>query len=295
MTEHCASPGSKLRQLMAETPIVPMPGLHDCLMAMLVERVGFRAAFVGDGAVSVSRLGKPDFGYVDRGDVVDRAREICRCTSMPMVIDIGTGYGNALNLQRTVSEIELAGAAGVFFEDQLSPKKCGHIRGRTLITREEMIGKIQAAADCRRDSDFVLIARTDALATEGFEAAVERCGAYAQAGADVVFIDALDTVEQLRAAPERIGHPMMVNMLEGGRTPYLSANMLAEMGYQMVIWPESLMYAGFSAMQHAAEELFQTGTLSDQRRAGMTDFTSMSEFLGLESLYELEQKYTGRA
>jgi len=280
-----------LRQLIEKPEIILMPGLHDCLMAKLVESIGFSAAFIGDGAVSVSRLGQPDFGYVDRGEVVDRAREVCRCFSLPVVVDIGTGYGNALSLQRTVVEIEAAGASGVFFEDQTSPKKCGHIRGRSLIPAQEMCMKIQAAVDVRDNEDFVLVARTDALAVEGFDAAIARIKAYGNAGADVVFIDALETMEHMERAPREAGYPMMVNILEGGKTPYLSAGELQQLGYKIVIWPESLMYAGFSAMQRVALELKNNGIVSAEMRAGMTDFTEMSNFLGLEQLYEREQRY----
>ena len=289
MTEK--NPPKLLRRLLEGPGIVQMPGLHDCLMAKLVESVGFSAAFMGDGAVSVSRLGLPDFGYVDRGEVVDRTREVCKSLSLPLIVDIGTGYGNALNLQRTIAEIEAAGASGAFFEDQTSPKKCGHIRGRSLVSTEEMCMKVRAAVDIRKDDDFVLVARTDALAVEGFDSAIKRINAYAEAGADVVFIDALETVEQIQRAPREASKPMMVNILEGGKTPYLSAAELEQLGYKMVIWPETLMYAGFSAMQRVATELKQNGVVSGKTREHMTDFTTMSNFLGLEQLYEREKRY----
>ena len=284
-------PPGVLRRLLEGEGIVQMPGLHDCLMAKLLESVGFHAGFIGDGAVSVSRLGQPDFGYVDRGEVVQRAREVCNSFSLPVIVDVGTGYGNALNLQRTISEIEAAGASGAFFEDQTSPKKCGHIRGRSLISTEEMCMKVRAAVDIRKDEDFVLVARTDALAVEGFDAAIERINAYGDAGADVVFIDALETMEQMERAPREATKPMMVNILEGGKTPYLSTDELESLGYKMVIWPETLMYAGFSAMQRVAMELKNNGVVSEQTRAHMTDFTTLSNFLGLEQLYERERRY----
>ena len=260
-------------------------------MAKLTQAAGFKAAFMGDGAVSVSRLGYPDFGFVDRADVIDRAREVCSSTPMPIVVDVGTGYGNALTMQRTVKELETAGVAGAFFEDQVAPKKCGHIRGRSLISVGEMVGKIQAACDARQDDDFVLIARTDALAISGLNAAIDRINTFGEAGADIVFIDALESMEELTVAPQLSNYPMMVNMLEGGKTPYLPASELAKLGYKMVIWPETLMYAGFSAMQTVATELQQKGTISEQTRNNMTNFQEMCHFLQLDELYALEEKY----
>ena len=282
---------TQLRKLLQEPGLIVLPGAHDCLMAKLVEATGFPGAFIGDGAVSVTRLGRPDFGFVDLGEVVNRAREVCRSVSLPVVIDIGTGYGNPLNVQRTVSEIEATGAAGVFFEDQTWPKKCGHMTGRSLISQEEMAMKVRAAVDVRENDDFVVIARTDALATEGFEAAIGRLNAYGDAGADVGLIDALQSMEQLERAPRDCAYPMMANMVENGKTPYLSVSEVEQLGYKISIWPETLMYAGFGAMQRAAAELRNDGMVSQNTRDGMSDLMTLSNFLGLEEFYQLEKKY----
>lgn len=283
---------TEFRRLLDKPGILLLPGMHDCLMAKIVEAAGFSAACMGDGAVSVSVLGQPDFGLYTMTEVVNRAREVCSAVSIPVMIDVGTGYGNALNVLRTVREIEAAGAGGVFFEDQTWPKKCGHLAGRTLISLAEMTAKIRAAVDARQNPDLVIAARTDARAVEGMPAAIERLCAYGEAGADVVFIDALESMDDLRLAPQEIPYPLMANMLEGGKTPYLSASELEELGYKIVVWPETLMYAGFRAMLDVARELKATGTVSEETRDNMTDFLTLNnEFLGLPELYALEQKY----
>jgi len=282
---------TQLRRLIEQTGPLLLPGVYDCLTAKIVQAAGFSAAFLGDGAVSVSRLGLPDFGLVSLMEVIDRAREICSSVSIPLLVDVGTGYGNALNVRRTVRQVEDAGAGGVFFEDQTWPKKCGHIPGRSLIPQAEMVNKVRAAADARSTPDFVIVARTDARAIEGLDAAIQRLRAYGEAGADVVFIDALESLNDLQRTAREVPYPLMANMLEGGRTPYLSAGELGAMGYKVVIWPETLMYAGFAAMMEVAKELKASGTTSQSSREKMTDFGRLSEFLGLQDLYSLERRY----
>ena len=283
---------TEFRKLISKPGIVSMPGVYDCLTVKIVEATGFPAAFIGDGAVSVSRLGLTDFGFVAMGEIVDRAREVCNCTAIAVIVDIGTGYGNALNIQRTVSEIESTGACGVFFEDQTWPKKCGHLEGRSLISKAEMSSKIRAAADARDNQDFMIVTRTDALAIEGWDETIMRANTYGEAGADMVFIDALESLDDLKRAPQEISYPMMVNMLEGGKTPLVSASDLEQMGYKIVIWPETLMYAGFPAMMKVATELEQYGELSSATLSNMSNFREVSNFLGLKDLYELEAKYS---
>jgi len=283
---------TEFRKLIEKPGIVSMPGVYDCLTVKIVEATGFPAAFIGDGAVSVSRLGLTDFGFVAMGEIVDRAREVCNCTAIAVIVDIGTGYGNALNIQRTLSEIESTGACGVFFEDQTWPKKCGHLEGRSLISEAEMSSKIRAAADARDNHDFMIVTRTDALAIEGWDETIRRANAYGEAGADMVFIDALESLDDLKRAPQEISYPMMVNMLEGGKTPLVSTSDLEQMGYKIVIWPETLMYAGFHAMMNVATELEQDGELSSTTLSNMSNFYEVSNFLGLQDLYELEAKYS---
>ena len=282
---------TQLRRLIEQTGPLLLPGVYDCLTAKIVQAAGFSAAFLGDGAVSVSRLGLPDFGLVSLMEVIDRAREICSSVSIPLLVDVGTGYGNALNVRRTVRQVEDAGAGGVFFEDQTWPKKCGHIPGRSLIPQAEMVNKVRAAADARSTPDFVIVARTDARAIEGLDAAIQRLRAYGEAGADVVFIDALESLNDLQRTAREVPYPLMANMLEGGRTPYLSAVELGAIGYKVVIWPETLMYAAFAAMMEVAKELKANGTTSQSSREKMTDFGRLSEFLGLQDLYSLERRY----
>ena len=282
---------TQLRRLIEQTGPLLLPGVYDCLTAKIVQAAGFSAAFLGDGAVSVSRLGLPDFGLVSLMEVIDRAREICSSVSIPLLVDVGTGYGNALNVRRTVRQVEDAGAGGVFFEDQTWPKKCGHIPGRSLIPQAEMVNKVRAAADARSTPNFVIVARTDARAIEGLDAAIQRLRAYGEAGADVVFIDALESLNDLQRTAREVPYPLMANMLEGGRTPYLSAVELGAIGYKVVIWPETLMYAAFAAMMEVAKELKANGTTSQSSREKMTDFGRLSEFLGLQDLYSLERRY----
>jgi len=282
---------TQLRRLIEQTGPLLLPGVYDCLTAKIVQAAGFSAAFLGDGAVSVSRLGLPDFGLVSLTEVIERAREICSSVSIPLLVDVGTGYGNALNVRRTVRQVEDAGAGGVFFEDQTWPKKCGHIPGRSLIPQAEMVNKVRAAADARSTPDFVIVARTDARAIEGLDAAIQRLRAYGEAGADVVFIDALESLNDLQRTAREVPYPLMANMLEGGRTPYLSAVELGAIGYKVVIWPETLMYAAFAAMMEVAKELKANGTTSQSSREKMTDFGRLSEFLGLQDLYSLERRY----
>jgi len=285
------SKAAQFRKLIKEVPFLIMPGVYDCLTAKIVENNGFPAIWLGDGTISVSVLGQPDFGILSVPEIIGRARDICNAVKIPAIVDIATGGGGPINVQGAVRAVEALDAAGVFFEDQQWPKKCGHIEGRKLIPLEEMVSKVRAAVDVRNDPDFLIVARTDARRSEGLDGALERLHAYHNAGADIGFIDALESMEDLEQAANKLQFPLMVNMLEGGKTPYLSAHELEKLGYKIGLWPETLLYAGFRAMMNVARELKETGTVSAESRISMADFVELSEFLGLRQLYALEKRY----
>ena len=281
----------EFRKLLNAPGVIMAAGVYECLTAKVVEKAGFSAAHLTGHGLSVSVLGLTDFGFTTMAEVVSRARDICNAISIPVIVDIDTGYGNALNVQRTIRECEAAGAAAVHIEDQTWPKKCGHMEGKKLISQAEMVSKIRAAVDARQNADFTIIARTDARAVEGMDAAIERSKAYAEAGADGILIDGLESMDDLRRAGKEVSVPLMANMTEGGKTPYLSAGELEDMGYKIVIYPLALMWAALKVMRDVASEIKATGTLSQGTRQSMVTFMEFNDFMGVPELFELERKY----
>ena len=229
-----------LRQRMATPGLVTAPGCYDCITARLVEVAGFDAAYVTGSGVSMSALGAPDMGALSFGEILDRVRRICDAVAIPIIADADTGYGGPLNVIRTMREFERAGVSAIQLEDQEWPKKCGHEPGRKVASANEMVQRIKAAADARVDADIMIVARTDAIALEGYEAAIDRAERYREAGADILFVEAPQSEAQLGEVPKRLKAPCLANMVEGGKTPILPGARLQELGFKVAIYPNSL-------------------------------------------------------
>ena len=282
---------TRFRELIDRPEILPAMGGYDALSARLIEQAGGEVVYMSGSSVSTSVHGYPDVGLTTMTEMVDRARGMVGAVDVPVFCDADTGYGNPVNVGRTVEEYERAGVAGIHIEDQTFPKKCGHFDDKAVVPSEEMVGKLRAATDAREDDDFVLIARTDAIAVEGFERAIDRAEAYVDAGADVLFVEAPTTREEL----ERVGDafpeiPLVANMTEGGETPLFTASEFEAMGYDVVLYPATGFKAAAKAMQELFEEIAETGT-----QKGMMDrlvtWQGRNDITGLDEVVELERRY----
>lgn len=275
--------GAQLAQKWADKQFVAIAGAYDPIGALLARQAGFEALYLSGGALTAS-LGLPDLGLLTMEELVDRARSIVRATRVPLVVDGDTGFGEALNVMRLVRELEDVGVAAVQLEDQVLPKKCGHLNGKQLASGQDMALKIAAASKARRD--LRIIARTDAVATEGLEAAINRARLYVEAGADAIFPEALTDATQFQAFAQAIDVPLLANMTEFGRTPQTSAQQFEQMGYAMAIWPVSSLRIAAKAMQHFYEELKQTGSAAGQVQNMQTraDLYELINYFGYESL-----------
>lgn len=285
-----------LRAALAGPEPVLAPGVYDALSATLVEQAGFPCAYLSGASIAYSRLGRPDIGLVSAAEVADTVALIRERVSLPLVVDGDTGFGNALNVQRTVATFERAGASAIQLEDQQLPKRCGHMSGKSLVTRAEMVGKIKAATDTRRDADFIILARTDAIAVEGFEAALDRAEAYLSAGADMLFIEAPQDLDQMRAIGQRFAGrvPLLANMVEGGRTPLSAASDLAEMGFKLVIFPGALVRLITFQTQAFLADLKQHGATAPWQDR-MHDFGGLQQVLGTDELLAAGKRYDADA
>jgi 2-methylisocitrate lyase-like PEP mutase family enzyme len=272
----------RLRELLAGPELVVAPGAFDCITARLVEAEGFPAVYVTGSGVSMSALGAPDVGLMSFAEVLDRVKRICDVVSIPVIADADTGYGGPLNVVRTVREFERAGVSAIQIEDQAWPKKCGHELGRKLIRPEEMAARLRAALDARLDDDLVIIARTDARTTEGIKEALARAFMYQEAGADVIFVESPESEEEMRRITRRMRAPTLVNMVEGGRTPILPVATLQEIGYRIVIYPNSLTRVLGRAGQQVLRHLKADGSTE-----GLED--SMMDHRELWALFEYEK------
>jgi 2-methylisocitrate lyase-like PEP mutase family enzyme len=287
MTSH-----TPLKEQLAGADIVVAPGIYDALGAALAERAGFTAAYLSGASIAYTRFGRPDIGLVGMSEVAGTLSAIKERVDVPVIVDADTGFGNALNVMRTVRLLEREGAAAIQIEDQTLPKRCGHLQGKTLVLAAEMVGKVKAAVDARLDASTLIIARTDATAVEGLEAALERGERYAEAGADVLFVEAPESTDDLRAVADRFRGrvPVMANMVEGGRTPLSEAPALGEMGFSLVIFPGGLVRA-FAVM---ATEYFATlkqhGT-TESFRNRMLDFDGLNALVGTKELLECGNRY----
>ena len=283
------SKGSVLRKMVSEGQILVAPGAHDALTARVIEKTGFNAVYMTGYGQAASHLGCADVGLLSLTEMVDRARNIADCVDIPVIADADTGFGNAINVMRTVRMYEAAGVAAIQLEDQVAPKRCGHMLGREVITKDEMVGKIKAAVDAR-SGDMMIIARTDARTVYGIDEALERGKAYEEAGADIVFIESPENVEEMKLINETISIPTLANMVEGGRTPLLDNSELEKLGFNLVIYPTASTYVTSKAMMDLMENLKSAGTtagIMDQ----MVTFSQFNELIGLSTVNDLGEKY----
>lgn len=246
-----------IKQLI-EKELITAPGVFDGMSAKLAVQAGFQAVYASGGAIARS-TGRPDIGLLSLTEVVARMAEICEAANVPVVADADTGFGNEINTRRTIREFERAGVSAIHMEDQTFPKRCGHLKGKTLIPTDEMVIKIKAAIDARSSDDFCIIARTDAIAVEGFDKAIERARKYLDAGADMIFVEAPETVEQIEEIAKQIPQPKLINMFYGGKTPLVETRNLEAMGYKLVIIPSDLQRAAIRGMQTALTAIKQDG------------------------------------
>ena len=284
-----------LRARLARKPILIAPGVHNALSALVAEKAGFAALYVSGAAIAYTRLGRPDIGLLSLTEVTDTVSLIRDRVEAHLIVDADTGYGNALNVRRTIRLLERAGANAIQLEDQDFPKRCGHLEGKTLISADEMTGKIRAALDARRLQETLIIARTDAIAVEGFERAIERAVRYRESGADVLFVEAPRTHAELSRVVATLGSrvPLMANMVEGGKTPLLAAAELEAIGFSLVIFPAGIVRALASTAMEYYASLASHGTTAPFR-ARMLDFEGLNDLIGTPEMIALGRKYEAR-
>ena len=272
------------KQLAAST-ITVAPGVYDALGAVLVQQAGFHVAYLSGASIAYTRFGRPDIGLVGMSEVAETLSAITERSGLPVIVDADTGFGNALNVMRTVRLFESSGATAIQLEDQTLPKRCGHLAGKTLVSQGEMVGKIKAALDARRQAETLIIARTDGIAVEGFDAALERAEHYVEAGADVLFVEAPQSLSQMQAIVARFGGrvPLIANMVEGGKTPQENAEVLQEIGYSLVIFPGGMVRAMAQSVRAYLVSLKTHGT-NQPFRNQMLDFSELNQVLGTEDM-----------
>lgn len=282
-----SSPANRLRELLASPGIRLMPGCHDAMSAKLIQEAGFEMGFMSGFAVSAARLGLPDTGLISYGELLEQGRNICTAVSIPMFGDGDTGFGNALNVKRTVQGYARAGFACIMIEDQQAPKRCGHTQGKAVVSRDEAAMRIRAAVDVRNDGDDILImARTDARAALGIEEAVARCKSFRELGADITFLEAPESIEEMRRYCAEVDGPKMVNMIEYGKTPVLPPEQLEAIGYKIAVYPLTLLNAGIRAMREALGRIKQGRTPEN-----IMDFETLKSAVGFPGYYEEEDRY----
>lgn len=277
-------------QIEDKNKIIVLPGVFDALSARIAEQVGFTAMFQTGYGSSAALLGMPDFGFLNAGETVDNARRIIRAVDVPVLVDADTGYGNPLNVWRLVRDLESLGAAGIFLEDQVWPKRCGHMTGKDVIPKDDYLPKLKAALEARQSKDFIIVARTDARAPIGLEEAIERGKAYKKAGADVIFVEAPRTVAELKKVADEIDAPLVANMIEDGVTPNLPAKELLKLGYRIAVFPLSGLYSATYAMREVFEELKKTGATRKTSNM-MVKFKDFNKFVDLQKYMGLEKRY----
>ncbi len=275
-----------LRERLQDDRIVVALGVHDGLTARIAERAGFEAAYHGGYAAAAHHHGLPDIGMVGLAEMVESVRRVTAVSTMPLVVDCDTGHGAIPGVKRTVREMEAAGASAVQLEDQVFPKRCGHMSGKQVIPRDEMVLKVKTAVATRKDPALLVIARTDALQTDGLDEAIDRCNAYAEAGADLVFVDAPGSKDELAEIARRVDAPSLANMSETGRTPAMTADELQAIGYSIVIFPSTQTWVFAKAYAELCEELLRTGTTGGHSDRFMP-FAEVNELLGIEELERL--------
>ena len=270
-------------------PLV-IPGVYDAIGAKIVEKVGFEAMFQTGYGTSATLFGMPDYGFIGSTETVDNARRICRAVSVPVIVDADTGYGNALSVWKLVQELENAGASGIFLEDQRWPKRCGHMQGKEVISIDEYSEKLQAALDARSDKNFIIVARTDARATEGLDKAIERGLYYKKVGADVIFVEAPKTIQEMKKIGSAIDAPLVANMIEGGTTPLSSATKLFEMGFKIILYPLSVLFSNTYATLQILRELKRSGNTRKLNKK-LVNFDQFNDLVELKKYRKLEKQY----
>lgn len=290
MSVGAENPGRRLRQRLNGGRALLLPGAADALAARVVERIGFEAIYVTGAGLANAHLGLPDLGLVTLTELAAQVAAIRDVVALPLVVDADTGFGNALNVHRAVKVLERSGANALQIEDQVSPKRCGHFEGKQVIPADEMVQKIHAAVDARNDENLLIIARTDARADLGFSVAIERAAQYLEAGADVTFIEAPQSVEEIAAIPGCLRAPQMINMVEGGRTPLLSLDELSRMGYAIVLYANAGLRGAIRGMQRVLEHLYQEGSTTGVLDE-MVSWDERQGLVGKPFFDELEQKY----
>jgi len=279
-----------LRSMIKTDKPLVIPGVYDAIGAKIAEKVGFDAMFQTGYGTSATLFGMPDYGFIGATETVDNARRICRAVSVPVIVDSDTGYGNALSVWKLVKELEASGASGIFLEDQRWPKRCGHMKGKEVVSQEEYTEKLGAALDARESKDFIIVARTDARATEGLDAAIERGLQNKKTGADAIFVEAPRTVEEMKKIGKSIKAPLVANMIEGGATPISSAQALHKMGFRIILYPLSVLFANTYATMSILQELKKTGTTLKSKQ-NVVSFDQFNELVELQKFRRLEKKY----
>jgi methylisocitrate lyase len=281
-----------IRERLADAnDIIILPGVYDALTAKIAEDVGFETVFQTGYGTSASLLGMPDFGFLNAGETLENAKRIINSVNIPILVDIDTGYGNPLNVWKIVKDLERIGAKGIFLEDQVWPKRCGHMAGKTVIPKEDYILKLNAAMDAREDNEFIIVARTDSLAQFGIEEAIERGKEYKRIGADVIFIEAPKTIDQMELIAKEIKAPLLANMIEEGITPNLTADQLRKMGFKMVVFPLSALFSATFAIKQTLQILKKTGTTKELKNK-MVSFQEFNDLVNLSLYRKLEKKYS---
>jgi carboxyvinyl-carboxyphosphonate phosphorylmutase len=278
------------KKLMLDEEILVMPGCHDALSAKIIETVGFKAVTMGGYAATAASLAKPDVSIMSLTENVGITRNIVQAVDLPLFVDGDTGHGNVTNVQRTVREFESAGVAGLFIEDQVFPKRCGHMEGKQIIPTVEMVAKLKAAVDARVDEDLVIMARTDAIATSGINEAIDRSNIYKEAGADLIFVEAPTSLEEMKYINESIDAPTLAIQIEGGKTPLLTTKELEDLGFNIVVYPNATVYATAWALKELWEGLMRDGTTKNFMDK-MICFDDFNTFVGLDKVRELESHY----
>jgi len=281
---------AQLKNLVFAKEILVMPGIYDGLSAVIAEKLGFKALCLGGYAASASLLGKPDISLLTLTEMTNHLRNITEVTDIPVLADGDTGYGSILNVIRTVREFEKAGAGGLFIEDQVFPKRCGHMEGKQVIPAEDMVSKLKAALDTRIDEDMIIMARTDAYAVYGLDEAIRRANLYHEAGADMIFIEAPTTSDEMKRLNQAVSAPSLANMVEGGKTPLRTAKELEEMGYSVAVFPVSAIYAAAKSVWNLLKLLSETGTTQGYEES-MFCFDEFNELVNLRQYRKIESGY----
>ena len=283
-----------LRKLLFDNskPLV-VPGVYDAIGAKIAQKTGFEAMFQTGYGTSATLLGMPDYGFIGATETIENASRICRAVSVPVIVDADTGYGNPLSVWKLVTELESVGAAGIFLEDQKWPKRCGHMSGKEVIPKDEYSQKLQAALDARKSKDFIIVARTDARAPEGLDAAIERGLQYKKIGADAIFIEAPKSIEEMKKIGKSIKAPLVANMIEGGATPLVSSKALHKMGFKLILYPLSVLFANAFASMQILHELKKSGTTTRLKK-NVVNFDQFNEIVDLTKFKKMEKNYVSK-